>query len=79
MLQFLVALVAVVTFVLVRIRRRGRLPARAVIVSPRKSTIVARDGAVYSVQSVELTVSLADLDRLGDDAGHLVQAFGLQP
>jgi hypothetical protein len=63
-LQFLVALVAVVTFVLVRMRRRGRLPARAVIVSPRKSTIVARDGAVYSVQSVELTVSPADLDRL---------------
>ena len=64
MLQFLVALVAVVTFVLVRMRRRGRLPARAVIVSPRKSTIVARDGAVYSVQSAELTVSPADLDRL---------------
>lgn len=64
MLQFLVALVAVVTFVLVRMRRRGRLPARAVIVSPRKSTIVARDGAVYSVQSVELTVSPTDLDRL---------------
>jgi hypothetical protein len=62
--QILVALVAVVAFVLVRMRRRGRLPARAVIVSPRKSTIVTRDGAVYSAQSAELTVSPADLDRL---------------
>jgi hypothetical protein len=62
--QFLIALVAVVTFVLLRMRRRGRLPARAVIVSPRKSTIVTRDGAVYSVQSAELTASPADLDRL---------------
>lgn len=68
MVQFLVALVAVATFVLVRMRRRGRLPARAVIVSPRKSTIVARDGAVYSVQSAELTMSPTDLDRLWDPA-----------
>ncbi len=66
--QFLVALVAVVTFVVVRIRRRGRLPARAVIVSPRKSTIVARDGAVYSAQTAELTMSPADLDRLWNAA-----------
>jgi hypothetical protein len=63
-IQFLLALIAVVTFVLVRMRRRGRLPARAVIVSPRKTTIVARDGAVYSAQSAELTLSPADLERL---------------
>jgi hypothetical protein len=40
------------------------LPAEAVIVSPRKSTRVARDGAVRSVQSAHLTVSQSDLDRL---------------
>jgi hypothetical protein len=44
--------------------RRRRLPARAVIVSPRKSTVVLRDGAVRSVQSVELTTSPTTLDRL---------------
>jgi hypothetical protein len=45
-------------------RRRTRLPARAVIVSPRKSTVIARDGAVQSVQSAELTLTPADLERL---------------
>lgn len=40
------------------------MPARAVIVSPRTSTVVARDGAVRSLQSAELTVSAADLERL---------------
>jgi hypothetical protein len=62
--QALVALAALVTVVLVRTRRRARLPARAVIVSPRKSSIVARDGAVYSVQSAELTMAPSDLERL---------------
>ena len=48
-----------------RRRRRRRLPARAVIVSPRKSTVIARDGAVRSVQSAELTHRAeADLERL---------------
>jgi hypothetical protein len=47
-----------------RRRWRGRLPARAVIVSPRKSTVIARDGAVRSVQSAELTMAPADLERL---------------
>jgi hypothetical protein len=45
-------------------RRRRRLPARAVIVSPRESTVVARDGTVRSVQTAELTVTSADLERL---------------
>ncbi len=40
------------------------MPARAVIVSPRRSTVIARDGAVRSVQSAELTVDQADLERL---------------
>jgi hypothetical protein len=47
-----------------RSRRRRRLPARAVIVSPRESTVVARDGTVRSVQSAELTVAPTDLERL---------------
>jgi hypothetical protein len=64
MIQLGIALVALVTLLVARRHRRGRLPARAVIVSPRKSTIVARDGAVYSVQSAELTLSSADLERL---------------
>jgi hypothetical protein len=40
------------------------MSARAVIASPRESTVVARDGAVCSVQSVELSVAAADLERL---------------
>jgi hypothetical protein len=47
-----------------RMRRRQRFPAKAVIVSPRKSTVIRRDGAVRSVQSAELLVSPADLERL---------------
>jgi hypothetical protein len=46
-----------------RIKRR-RLPARAVIVSPRKSTVVSRDGAVRSAQTAELTASATVIDRL---------------
>ena len=45
-----------------------RLPARAVIVSPPKSTVIARDGAVRSVQSAQLTMAQADLERIWSDA-----------
>ncbi len=41
--------------------RRRRLPANAVIVSPRQSTVIARDGAVRSVQTAELTIARAEL------------------
>jgi hypothetical protein len=44
--------------------RRVRLPGRAVIVSPRRSTVIARDGAVRSAQTAELTLDPAELDRL---------------
>jgi len=47
-----------------RRRRRAHLPARAVIVSPRESTVIARDGAVRSVQSAELTLDGTELERL---------------
>jgi hypothetical protein len=40
------------------------LPAHAVIVSPRKSTSIAHDGAVRSAQSAELTLDPGDLDRI---------------
>jgi hypothetical protein len=48
----------------VRRRRRRQLPAHAVIVSPRKSTVIQRDGAVRSVQSAKLTMDAADLQRI---------------
>ena len=57
-------LAAVVAIVAARLHRRRRLPARAVILSPRQSTVVARDGRVRSVQTAELTVSAEDLERL---------------
>jgi hypothetical protein len=60
----LVALVAIGAFFAARKHRRTNLPARAVIVSPRRSTVIARDGAVQSVQSAELTLTPADLERL---------------
>jgi hypothetical protein len=52
----------------VRRRRRRHLPAHAVIVSPRKSTVIQRDGAVRSVQSVKLTLDAVDLDRIWSPA-----------
>jgi hypothetical protein len=58
------ALAALIAATLRRARRRSRLPARSVIVSPRESTVVARDGAVHSAQSAELTTSPASLDQL---------------
>jgi hypothetical protein len=61
----LIALAAALLGLLVaRVRRRQRLPARTVIVSPRESTVVSRDGAVRSVQTAELTTTPASLDKL---------------
>jgi hypothetical protein len=45
-------------------RRPARLPARAVIVSPAQSTAIARDGAVRSAQSAELTLAPEDWKRM---------------
>ena len=39
-------------------------PAHSVIVSPRKSTVIQRNGAVRSVQSAVLTMTATDLERL---------------
>jgi hypothetical protein len=64
-----VALVAAVSALVASRRlRRARAPAKAVIVSPRKSTVVARDGAVKSVQSAELTLDQDDYRRLWNPA-----------
>lgn len=45
-------------------RRRRRHPAHAVIVSPRRSTVIQRDGAVRSVQSAQLTIDARDMAGL---------------
>lgn len=34
------------------------------IISPRQSTVIAKDGGVHSVQMAELTVAMSDLERL---------------
>jgi hypothetical protein len=48
-----------------RLRRRRRpRPAHAVIVSPRRSTVIAKDGGVRSAQLAKLTMDARDLERL---------------
>lgn len=56
--------VAVLSALIAARRRRSRTPARAMIVSPRESTAISHDGAVHSVQCVELTMAWPDLERL---------------
>jgi hypothetical protein len=60
----LVAFVVSAAAAMFRRQRRRRLPAQSVIVSPRKSTVIQRDGAVRSVQSAVLTMSATDLERI---------------
>jgi hypothetical protein len=58
---------AIAAFLAARSARRAkrrRMPGRAVIMSPRQSTVVARDGAVRSVQTAELSVPYDELERL---------------
>jgi hypothetical protein len=62
--ELIFLLAAFAAFILARQRRHRRLPARAVIVSPRKSTTISSDGAVRSVQSAEITMAKVDLDRM---------------
>jgi hypothetical protein len=64
-----VALVAAVTALVASRRRwRSQTPAKAVIVSPRKSTVVSKNGAVRSVQMAELTLGEADWRRMWNAA-----------
>jgi hypothetical protein len=50
--------------VAVRERRRRHRPARAAIISSPRSTVIARDGAVRSVQAAQLSLDPAELQRL---------------
>jgi len=54
----------ILAWLFARWRRRRRLPARTLIVSPPKSTVVYGDGAVRSVQSAQIALSPEDLDRI---------------
>ena len=60
----LIVLLLTIAALIAARRARKRPPARALIISPRQSTTVAKGGGVRSVQSVELGVSLGDLERL---------------
>jgi hypothetical protein len=55
-LMIAIALLIASAVAAARRRRRGRLPGRAVIVTPRRSTVCFRDGAVSSVQTAELSM-----------------------
>jgi hypothetical protein len=63
-IPILAALLAAAGLIAARQRRRRRFPARAAIVSPPRSTVIASDGAVRSVQSAELTLPKPELDRI---------------
>jgi hypothetical protein len=58
------ALAVLAALVAARERRRRHQPARAAIVSPPRSTVIARDGAVRSVQAAELTLDPSELERM---------------
>jgi hypothetical protein len=58
------ALVAALAALVAARQRLRRMPARAAILSPPRSTVIAQDGAVRSVQSAELTLAREDLERL---------------
>jgi len=48
----------------VRERARRRRPATAAIISPPRSTVIARDGAVRSIQAAELKLEHKQLEQL---------------
>jgi hypothetical protein len=60
----LVAFVVSAATAVFRRQRRRRHPAQSVIVSPRQSTVIQRDGAVRSLQSAVLTMTATDLERI---------------
>jgi hypothetical protein len=62
--ELLAAIAVLLAVVGLRQQRRRRSPAQAAIVSPPRSTVIARDGAVRSVQAAELTLDGAQLERL---------------
>jgi len=60
----MLALIAAAALGALRRRLRQPRPARAVIVSPRKSTVVAGDRGVRSIQTAELTLDPESLAQL---------------
>jgi hypothetical protein len=64
MLVPIAMLAAALAAIFTRRRSRGPRLARSVIVSPRRSTVISREGRVRSVQSAELTLDATDLQRL---------------
>ncbi|MBV9803871.1 MAG: hypothetical protein JO130_11790 [Solirubrobacterales bacterium] len=64
MAAFLAFLAGLSALIASRRRRRVRTPAQAAIVSPPKSTVIARDGAVRSAQLAELTLAEEDWRRM---------------
>jgi hypothetical protein len=64
MLPFAAIFIVLSALVANRQRRRAHLPAKAVILSPRQSTVIAGDGTVRSVQAAELTLGASHLDAL---------------
>jgi hypothetical protein len=63
-IPILAVILALAGLLAARRKRRRRMPARTAIVSPPRSTVIASDGAVRSVQSAELRLPRAELDRL---------------
>lgn len=63
-----IALLVLSAAVAVRRRRRSRLPAQATIISPRRSTVIAQDGAIRSVQSAVLMTPRDRLERMWEPA-----------
>lgn len=64
MVPLLAALALILALLGVRQARRRHHPAQAAIVSPPRSTVIASDGAVRSVQAAELSLDGAELERL---------------
>ena len=64
MLAPLLLVLGAVSTLVARRRRRRQHAAHAMIVSPRQSTVIERDGAVRSVQSADLTIDEQDLTAL---------------
>ncbi len=62
------ALAAILAGVLARWLWRRSLPGRTLILSPRRSTVIAPDRSVRSVQSAELALPLEDLNRVWKQA-----------
>jgi hypothetical protein len=59
-----IVLLVVSAAVAARRRRRSQLPAQATIISPRKSTVSARNGAVRSIQSAVLMIAKDRLEQM---------------